>query len=202
MRTYEYYGLEEDMGVRPVVKEPRLITDFLEPDVFKDSVDELNAYTLEEMTYDRGFGRFMLKNPAGKMPDRLLNHCLEKAREIFDSPTLLPTYSCYVRYKGARANLVQHRDSNACTYTLDLCLTANAEWPLVVEDKEYLLNPNDALCFYGEDQLHWRTPFPDREHTVIDMLFLHYVEPSHWYITKGASYYPTMMANANQRGVM
>jgi hypothetical protein len=201
-QNYTYFGTEEDMGVRPEIKPPLLVKDFLSKDVFDSSVDELNNYTLDELTYDRGFGRFMLKDVKDKMPNKLLEHCMPKAKEIFNSETLVPTYACYVRYKGARANLVQHRDSNACTYTLDLCLTANADWPLVVEDVEYILKPNEALCFYGEDQLHWRVPFPDKENTVIDMIFLHYVEPSHWFHTKGPSYYPTLMANANQRGVM
>jgi hypothetical protein len=194
-KDYEYFADDSLMGTRPEVKEPIFVKGLLEPDLFERTVNTLNGYTPEMLSYDRGFGRFMLKNTEGAMPDQLLEHCLPKAREIFGSETLLPTYSCYVRYKGARANLVHHRDSNACTYTLDLCLTANAEWPLVVEDKDYLLKPNEALCFYGEDQLHWRTPFPDKENTVIDMVFLHYVEPDHWYHTKGKDYYATIMAN-------
>jgi len=194
-KDYKYFADDSLMGPRPEVKEPLLLQNLLEPELFKSTIDTLNAYTLEMLTYDRNFGRFMLKNTVGAMPDQLLDHCLPKAREIFGSSTMLPSYSCYVRYKGARANLYRHRDSNACTYTIDLCLTANADWPLVIEDQEYLLNPNEALCFYGEDQLHWRTPFPDKENTVIDMVFLHYVEPEHWFHSIGADYHKTMLAN-------
>lgn len=194
-KNYKYYAPEEVMGIRPEVKPPVLIKNLLEPELFKTTVTTLNSYTPEMLSYDRSFGRFMLKDTDGAMPDQLLEHCLPKAKEVFGSDTLLPTYSCYVRYKGARANLYHHRDSNACTYTIDLCLTSNADWPLVVEKQEYLLNPNEALGFYGEDQLHWRTPFPDKENTIIDMLFLHYVEPDHWWYTKGASYHKTMMEN-------
>jgi hypothetical protein len=194
-KSYKYYAPNEVMGVRPEVKPPGLIKNLLEPELFKNTVNTLNSYTPEMLTYDRFFGRFMLKNTVGSMPDQLLEHCLPKAKEIFESETLLPTYACYVRYKGARANLIRHRDSNACTYTLDLCLTSNADWPLVVEEQEYLINPNEALAFYGEDQLHWRTKFPDKENTVIDMVFLHYVEPDHWWYTMGAGYHNTMLAN-------
>lgn len=194
-KDYKYFADDSIMGTRPEIKKPIFVQNLLEPEIFNNAVSTLNSYTPEMMSYDRAFGRFMLKDTVGAMPDQLLEHCLDKAREIFGSSTLLPTYSCYVRYKGARANLRHHRDSNACTYTLDLCLTANADWPLVVEEQEYLLNPNEALCFYGEDQLHWRTPFPDKENTVIDMVFLHYVEPDHWWFTHGADYHKVMLAN-------
>jgi hypothetical protein len=195
MAKTKYFADDELMGTRPVVKEPVIVSDVLSPEKFQETLNTLNGYSLDELKYDRSFGRFMLKNPAGQMPDQLLEHCLQKARDIFDSQTLLPTYSCYVRYKGARANLLRHMDSNACTYTVDLCLTSSVDWPLYVEDREYLLKPNQALCFYGEDQLHWRGPFPEKDSNIVDMLFLHYAEPDHWYFTQGPEYYQKILAD-------
>ena len=191
----KYFSDDADMGTRPIVKDPIIVSDVLEPTRFAEVVETVTNYPLDELSYDRGFGRFMLKPGSSTLPDDLLKECQQKARDIFDSQTLLPTYACYVKYKGARANLLRHKDSNACTYTIDLCLTQMVEWPLYVEDKEYILQPNQALCFYGEDQLHWRGPFPEKDSNIVDMLFLHYAEPDHWYFTQGPEYYQKILAD-------
>ena len=196
----KYFAEDKYMGTRPVVKEPMLVSNILDENRFKEIVDIVNNYSLEELNYDRAFGRFMLKGGHNQMPEQLIEECLQKARDIFESPTLLPTYACYVKYKGARANLLRHKDSNACTYTIDLCITQDVEWPLYVEDKEYVLQPNQALCFYGEDQLHWRGPYPEKETNVVDMIFLHYAEPDHWWFTEGQAFYQKILSN--QKTVM
>ena len=66
-------------------------------------------------------------------------------------------------------------------YTLDVCLYQNVQWPLVVEDREFTLQENEALAFYGEEQEHWRPDFPVPTWNRVGMLFLHFAEPDHWF---------------------
>lgn len=113
-----------------------------------------------------------------------------KAREVFNSKTLLPTYALFAHYEGQnpKPSLFKHKDTNACTYTLDLCFYQNEPWDLWVEDKNYTLYPNQALAYYGNDQLHWREEFPNPETNFVAMVFFHFAEPDHWYFTKDSSY--------------
>jgi hypothetical protein len=104
----------------------------------------------------------------------------------------LPTYSFFAHYEGELANLSKHKDNNACTYTIDMCLYQKEEWPLWVEGKSYILQPHDALAYYGEDHEHWRNNFPNPEYNYVAMIFFHFAEPDHWYFNKGPNYIKTI----------
>src|SRR5262249_53896621 len=110
------------------------------------------------------------------------------ARALFGSETLVPTYALFARYQGPNARLERHRDSNACTYTLDLCLEQRAPWALWVIDQPYTLLEGQALAFYGTAQEHWRNEFPDPNTNSVSMIFYHFVEPDHWWCTRGREY--------------
>jgi hypothetical protein len=107
------------------------------------------------------------------------------AREIFNSPNLEASYSMFAEYKLVDdniPNLPKHKDNNACTYTIDVCLYQETEpWGIWIEGKEYFLEPNQAIIIYGEEQEHWREEFPDPNNNKIGMMFNHYVEPDHWW---------------------
>lgn len=114
---------------------------------------------------------------------------LPLARQVFGSDTLLPSYALWARYMGAGGYLERHKDSNACTYTIDYCLNQFEPWPLIVEDVSFTLHPNQALAFRGEDLLHWRPTW--KPGNIVEMLFFHYVEPDHWWFTgEGGQYDP------------
>ena len=107
------------------------------------------------------------------------------ARETFNSETLKASYSMFAEYRKVGdviPNLPHHKDTNACTYTIDVCLYQDTEpWAIWIEGKEYYLEPNQAIVIYGEEQEHWREEFPDPENNVVGMMFNHYVEPDHWW---------------------
>lgn len=189
-----YVAPIEFMGTRPKIKDPIIVKDLFTSSFWDEIINVVAEFKPYDFGYDRGFGRFILKNEAGNyLLNKMLYESLPKAREIFESNTLLPTYGLFSRYQGYRSNLHRHKDTNACTYTLDVCISSKTNWPLIVEDKEYSLAPNEALCFYGEDQLHWRNVFPDRETNIVEMSFLHYAEPDHWFFTKGYDFYNEML---------
>ena len=102
--------------------------------------------------FSKGFGRYqwantdVLKEGAGLL--------LPRAKDLFKSDTLLPSWSLLVIYQTEEAKLHKHKDDNACTYTIDYCLFQKKPWDLWVENKPYTLYENDALFMYGNDQEH------------------------------------------------
>jgi len=136
--------------------------------------------------YDKPLGRFYISND--NFFDEEKKRLTDIAKDIFKSKNLQPTYCLYSLYRGHRANLPYHIDDNACTYTIDLCVSYKTNWPIYVNNKEFILEENQALCYYGEDQYHWRNDFPDPAHNEVEMIFFHFAEPDHWFFTKGNEY--------------
>lgn len=135
-----------------------------------------------------GFGRFAISSFDSDIIKEFAEKSVPTARSVFNSPTLKHSYSLFCRYEGDKANLFKHKDNNACTYTLDMCVYYDVNWGLFVEDVEYFTEPNEALAYYGNDQMHWRGPFPNPESNFVGVVFFHYTEPDHWFFTKGADY--------------
>jgi hypothetical protein len=105
------------------------------------------------------------------------------ARIIFKQNNIKSSYSVYCKYFG-KASMNMHKDDNACTYTIDLCIRQNEPWGLWVDGQEYILNPNEALCYMGNDQLHGRQPKDLGSDGSVEMIFFHYVQPDHWFFTR------------------
>lgn len=138
--------------------------------------------------FQQGFSRWVASD--GKLPllQQYAYLLTPLARSLFDSTALLPTYTLFSHYEGPDAKLWKHKDDNACTYTIDMCVYQKHSWDLYVEGKSYTLNPNQALAYYGNDQEHWREAFPEPETNHVAMIFFHFAEPDHWFFTKGPSY--------------
>jgi hypothetical protein len=164
---------------------------FLLKNVFSDEdfLNIKNKIQLEKdnsvLQYARFLGRFSIIKENFLQDEH--NILLEKARGIF-SKDLLPTYCAYGLYKGFRANLPKHVDDNGCTYTIDLCVSYKTRWPIFVEGQEFDPQENEAVCYYGEDQYHWRNEFTDPSNNEVEMIFFHFAEPEHWYFTIGPNH--------------
>jgi hypothetical protein len=113
------------------------------------------------------------------------NFLIAPAREIFNSNSLIPTYSQYIEYSGNTANLFHHVDNNACTYTISVLIHHNTPWGFWVEGEEFMMEPNEAVAYFGNDQEHWREEFPNPESNVVGMALFHFAEPDHWYFSEG-----------------
>lgn len=166
--------------------DPKIIENLLDPENYEALVNYLSSKDKKTLEWADPFGRYLLGRD--EFLDKISRDLLPVAREVFNSPTLLPSYSLCAMYETPKANLYRHRDDNACTYTLDMCVTQKTPWDLWVDDKPYTLQENEALAYYGNDQEHWRNEFTDPENNQITMIFFHYVEPDHWYYTKGPEY--------------
>jgi hypothetical protein len=167
------------------MKEPKIIDNVLSDLEFKT----LESYFINKEktkdTYDNFFGRYLISDP-------ILSDYSEKilpiAREFFEDDTLLTSYSLFSHYSGENPKLRAHVDDNACTYTIDLCLYQKDPWDLWVEGRPYTLFPNQALAYYGNDNIHWRKEFPNKDSNFVAMIFFHFVKPDHWWFTKGPDY--------------
>jgi hypothetical protein len=158
--------------------EPKIINNFLSEYDFKNTLKSYSSLSIFE--YDEERQRYWCNDQNSQM---ILYLNTERARQIFKSNTLLPTYAMYARYVGPGAILEKHKDKNACTYTLDLCISSSSPWGLWVDGKEYILKENQALAYMGNDQEHWREKLESKD--IVEMVFLHYAEPDHWWFKKG-----------------
>jgi hypothetical protein len=148
-----------------------------------------------EANYSGSFGRYCFTD---SVIDQYTEKLLPIARKHFNSETLLPSYSLFAHYEGPGASLHAHKDDNACTYTIDYCVYQTEPWDLYVIDKPYRLQENQALAYYGNDQLHWREEFPNPDSSHVAMIFFHFVEPDHWYIAKGKDYLDVIRGNITE----
>lgn len=167
------------------IKDPMIIKKLFDLESFTKLKDTMFNTLKSKDLYDEGFGRYHINH-------NILNEYTQKvlpiAKEYFESETLVPSYTLFSHYEGHNANLLKHKDDNACTYTIDMCVYQSEPWDLWVDDKPYTLVENQALAYYGNDQMHWREEFPNKESGFVAMIFFHFVEPDHWWITKGPRY--------------
>jgi hypothetical protein len=163
------------------VKKPKIINELLNKKDFFDLQTYIKSLDKSTLKYDEEINRFEFGNH--DYLNNIQNSLLPIAKKFFQSDTLLPSYtfgSWYV--KGA--TLDRHKDIAPCTYTIDLCVYQKTPWNLYVEGSPYTLHENDAVLYYGEDQVHWREDFPDPENNEVCNIFFFYVEPDHWFFTE------------------
>ena len=174
------------------IKDPKVIKDFLPELVFTSLKNYLMQKEKNRDSYDPTFGRYVFNDP---FVNSHFDIVTKIARNVFNSKTLLPSYAIFVHYEGDKANLHKHVDDNACTYTLDMCVYQTDPWDLYVDGKPYTLNENEALAYYGNDQEHGREKFPNPESQHVAMIFFHFVEPDHWWFTKGPEHLNVIRKN-------
>jgi hypothetical protein len=168
------------------IKEPFVVESILPEEELKNLQKHAMNLWATKPTYDHNFGRHQW---FGEPELTRIHHMLtEIAREYFESPTLQPSWCLMSTYEGKEAKLWKHKDDNACTYHIDLCVFQKEPWDILVEDKPYTLMENDALFMYGNDQEHWREEFPSPETNLVCNAFFFFCEPDHWYFTEGPDY--------------
>jgi hypothetical protein len=143
-------------------------------------------------------GRWLIGNddPMVKKYHEML---IPLAKKVFNSETLLPTNALFAEYTSKGSKLGKHFDANACTYTIDLCFYESHSWPLFVEGEPFFYNENQAVCFFGEEQEHWREVL-NEENIKIGVAYFHYVEPDHWFFTKGPGYVEEIRNDYRSKG--
>ena len=192
-----------NLSVRKVVKmsEQYPVT-IKDPFIVKSILSDADLKSLQRHTmnlwvhspaYEVGFGRHQYHG--NEEVDRIHHLLTDVAREYFDSPTLMPSWALLSIYEGKEAKLFKHKDDNACTYHIDLSVFQKDGWDLWVEvngeDKPYMLQENEGLFMYGNDQMHWREAFPNPETNLVANAFFFFCEPDHWFFEHGPEYLET-----------
>jgi hypothetical protein len=180
------------------MKEPMLINNVLSPEDYTKLFNSVS--NPKSFEYQAGFSRYVIANNGLPVLQEFAEKLIPTARETFGSETLLPTYTLFAHYEGQdpAPSLYKHKDDNACTYTIDMCVYQNEPWDLWVEDKNYTLYRNQALAYYGNEQMHWREEFPNPKTNHVAMVFFHFAEPDHWYFTKGPGYLEVIRGNMTE----
>lgn len=170
------------------VADPKLVDSLFSQEEYNELVRLFPNPT--DLEYQNGFSRYVAADNSIPKLQEFAEKLVPIARDIFCSKDLLPTYTLFSHYEGKdpAPSLYKHKDDNACTYTLDMCLYQTEPWDLYVEEQSYTLLPNQALAYYGNDQMHWREDFPNPGQQHVAMVFFHFAEPEHWFFTKGPSY--------------
>lgn len=168
------------------IKDPQILNSVFDEKILKELQDYSKYMKSNFPNYDQSFGRHQWANT--KELYSFHEKLVEIARQHFESDTILPTWNLLSTYEGNNAKLWKHKDDNACTFHLDVCVYQNEPWDLWVEGKPYTLLENQALAMYGNDQEHWREQFPNPETNIVANAFFFFAEPDHWYFTKGADY--------------
>jgi hypothetical protein len=179
-----------------LIKDPAVLNNIFNENDFNDLKSLFSEY--KSFEYQSGFSRYVVADNSISKMSEYANKLIPLARTVFNSENLIPTYTLFSHYEGETASLYKHKDDNACTYTIDMCVYQKYPWDLWVEDKPYTLYPNQALAYYGNDQMHWREEFPHKTENNVAMIFFHFAEPEHWYFTKGPSYLEVIRKNISE----
>jgi hypothetical protein len=62
-------------------------------------------------------------------------------------------------------------------FTFDYQIGGNTTWGLTVEDRNFVLNNNEAITFSGTHQVHWRPHKIFKDNEYMDMIFCHLEKP-------------------------
>jgi len=168
------------------------VRDVFDPATRTSLLAEFAPEELGGAHYDDSCGRLTVTDRTSPLLRACLEELVPLARGTFASETLAPTYAFFARYDAATSHLARHKDTNACTYTLDYCLAQRTPWDLWVIDQPYALRENEAIAFYGTAQDHWRGTLSDPETNRVSMIFFHFVEPDHWWFSRGEKYRNTV----------
>lgn len=131
----------------------------------------------------------------GEKEDQLFNrwcwHNLPLLRKLHNSPELIkmasdlagmqlqPSYAFLSMY-GPEGICPKHVDRPQCQFTIDLCISQDAPWPIYVEEKPYILEEGQALFYSGTGQEHFRKAMKeDSKATYCNLAFFHFV-PVEW----------------------
>ena len=164
-----------------MIKDPCIEKNIFDQEYFEYLKDYFSNHEILKKDEYHYYGSKRVDSFNDPVLKEVLEKLTDKAKEVFGSDTLMPTYAVFSEYSGSTPYLDEHKDVGPCTYTIDLSLYQNTQWPLYIEGKAYNWSDNEAIFFYANDQLHWKEEFPDKGNNKVGLIFLHYVEPDHWW---------------------
>lgn len=117
---------------------------------------------------DKKFGRVGIHNDPYFV--EIHNNLLDIAESTFNEK-LKPSY-CFLSMYGSEGVLIEHQDRDPCKYTIDYCINCDQDWDIYIDNKKYTSTPNNALCYSGTDQYHYRNKIKGK---FMNLVFFHFV---------------------------
>ena len=170
------------------IKDPIVVKELLSEEEFKRVQSEVDYFHKNAplTLWNSERGRFQTSE--NLMLDEIHYNLIKVAQEKFGRSTIRATHYIVSVYEGQLANLHVHKDDGACQYAIDLCVSERVPWSVWVSGKEYMLEENDALFFYGNDQYHFRKEFPEPDTNIVSVVTFFFCEQDHWFFTEGPEY--------------
>jgi hypothetical protein len=158
--------------------EPFKVEGFFEEQRFNDIKD----YFVDHEDFKSTPKSYYLSKKISSYSDDFLKklhiELLPIVRKTFSNDSIIPSYALLLEYSGGDGHVSPHMDEGPCSFTIDLCLYENSDWPLDVDNKVFSLKPNDAIFFHGSRQMHSRTGLQNQNNHNVVILF-HYDLPEH-----------------------
>jgi len=156
--------------------ENKVIENVLSDEDYAEAYAIIDAGNEENTIFKDIMGHMAFKS---KFSDRMEQKLTKIAREASGFDNLVLAEYSIARYSpkfGYVPKLFPHNDSKKSqSIVMDVQLKSNFDWPLVVDDRQYLTKDNTALLFSGTQQTHWRAKQwlePDHQ---VDMIFCHFL---------------------------
>lgn len=148
----------------------------------KDLYDLIDNVNIEEKTFVQKI--FCHRAYFVDLPDSVINKIKATAEKNF-GPNIEMTEVSFARYSydmysdglaNVPPSLYPHCDNafHEPRLTIDFQIKSNIDWPIIVEEREYLIKDNEALSFSGTHQVHWRPHVEWQEHNFVDLIFTHF----------------------------
>jgi hypothetical protein len=167
----------------------RLILNFFPEDLFdavKNQVLSKNLGPHGNYFYHTVAGRWLTEIHFDQETEKRI---LEIAQDVFQDKEIKRAGFHTARYQmqnGIKPQLWKHYDQSACEYSLDVCVDKTLDWQLVVDDVIFEETPNSCVVFSGNNNMHWRTPYPsNNEDDYVTLLFMQFAKPDHWFFVEG-----------------
>jgi hypothetical protein len=168
---------------------PRSISDFFPDELFESIKTEILTKNLGpsgDHFYHPVAGRWLTEI---RFDQEVEKKILELAQDVFQDKDIQRAGFHTARYQMQNAikpQLWKHYDQSACQYSLDVCIEKTVDWQLVVDDIAFDESPNSCVVFSGNDNMHWRTPYPSgNEDDYVTLLFMQFAKPDHWFFVEG-----------------
>ena len=141
--------------------------------IYKNISNAYNSYVMER--YGQKVSNFDMPLSALK---KIITYCEEISgvKGLILEAYQFSRYEKFTRDDGTVSlpRLVPHYDGfPEPRFTFDYQIRSNTSWPLFVEEKEFVLQDNQALTFSGTHQIHWRAKKEFEPGEFIDMIFCH-----------------------------
>lgn len=155
------------------------IDNFLDKEYFEEVKNYFYNHPMLENKNISYYGARMISSYNDEYLKNIHESLLPKAKEIFGEENMIPSYAIFSDYRNL-GHVLNHKDEGPCWFTIDLCLYENTDWPIYIDDIEYIPKENQAVMMYSSHQFHYKPQVSDPNNRN-GILLLHYCPPEHYF---------------------